>query len=740
MKNRFSALLRFLLFPLAEGRRIYLREVAESHLFDRQFYLASNPGLNPLYRLCPERHFILFGEREGRHPNPDFSPGGYLRNNPDLAELDQPAFLHYLRRGRFERRVTRDLPPVRATRHVPVPVLRRAADAVPPRDFAVVAHVFYPELWPEIDSALRGLDLEFDLFVTVTAIDDESTALMTQIRKTWPGAVVAAMPNLGRDIFPFVHLVNSGLLDPYRAIAKVHTKRSPHRIDGDRWRQHLIRGILRGWGTRALLDRFLADAEAAFWVADGQLYEGREWWGSNREGAQHLLNRVEIACDPDALAFPAGSMYWLKPLMRDMIRGLRLDRHSFDPEHGQVDGTLAHAFERALGYFARHGGQKVRQTREFEANPSPPRPAPVRPAYTSAFYLPQFHPTPENDAWWGKGFTEWAAVTRARPAFAGHCQPVLPTDLGFYDLRLPEAMGRQWQMARAAGIDAFCVHHYWFDGRRVLQAPLDGLLAAPEVPFSFYLCWANESWRRNWDGLSGEVLLEQGYADGFEAALARDCLPYMRDPRYARPDGQRPRFVVYRPGDMPDPAANVTRLREAWRALGLGEVELGAVHFHRAGHAPVAPDLFDFWIEMPPHGLVAPQDYLFGGAQGDQMGGLVNPAHFRGVIYDYLSVIRNSLSRDHRAALPPHTIAGVMPGWDNTARRGAQAHLAHGANPAAFDRWLRELCAGPLRESYRCELFINAWNEWAEKAMLEPCEQYGRACLDVLRAHLKPGG
>ena len=138
----------------------------------------------------------------------------------------------------------------------------------------------------------------------------------------------------------------------------------------------------------------------------------------------------------------------------------------------------------------------------------------------------------------------------------------------------------------------------------MLEKPLDGLLARPDVPFRYYLCWANEAWRRNWDGLSGEILVDQTYGAGFEAALAASTLPHFADPRYARPDGARPRFLIYRPTDLPDPAASVARLRAAWAEAGHPEVELGAVLFHVEGESEVAPDLFDFWVEMPPHGLV----------------------------------------------------------------------------------------------------------------------------------------
>ncbi|HVH02382.1 MAG TPA: glycoside hydrolase family 99-like domain-containing protein, partial [Amaricoccus sp.] len=332
---------------------------------------------------------------------------------------------------------------------------------------------------------------------------------------------------------------------------------------------------------------------------------------------------------------------------------------------------------------------------------------------------------------------EWSAVTRGKPNFAGHVQPFLPADLGFYDLRVPETMAEQWRLAEGAGVDAFCVYHYWFDGRRLLETPLDGLLAHPEVPFRFYLCWANEAWRRNWDGLSGDVLMPQSYAEGFEAGLAASTLPYFADPRYVRPDGRRPRFVIYRPTELPDPAGSVARLRAAWAAAGHPEVELGAVLFHVEGESPVAPELFDFWVEMPPHGLVGEKDYLVGGPEAATPG--IGPdAQFRGLVYDYEAVIRNSLGKRFRRGLAGRVIAGVMPSWDNTPRRRRHAHIAHGANPARFAMWLRGLCRERLASSYRREIFVNAWNEWAEKAVLEPSGQYGAANLAALRAVTRP--
>ncbi|MBL4929606.1 glycoside hydrolase family 99-like domain-containing protein [Fuscibacter oryzae] len=723
--GRLRAFVRAMALGGAERR--YRRAVLRSGLFDRAFYRGAYPGLNPIYRRFPENHFIVHGEGMGYRPNPDFVPHDYLRLNPDVAAAGLRPFLHFVTIGHAEGRPMRDVSPKEVLPAIEMPVLR-LDPARAKAEQAIVVHVFYPDLWPEFRSILRGIEVGYDLFVTLTWRGEESDRLKALIQKDFPRATVVAVPNRGRDILPFLHLVNAGVLDGYRAVAKLHSKKSPHRVDGDQWRRHLIRGILPENGLATRLAAFLADDQAGIWVADGQHFKGAAWWGSNLACARQLLARIEVGVEAEALAFPAGSIYWLKPLVVGLLKSLRLTPQMFEEEAGQLDGTLAHAVERALGYLAASAGLQVRQASEVVARPAAQR---VRPRLVSAFYLPQFHPVPENDAWWGRGYTEWRAAIAAPSCYAGHLQPMLPADLGFYDLRATEVMGAQAALARQAGVDAFCVYHYWFDGRQVLDAPLRGLLRRPEVEFPFYLCWANESWRRNWDGLSGEVLLNQSYAPGFEAALAENLARYMRDPRYLRPDGRRPRLMIYRPEDLPDPAANVARLRDALRGLGVGEVELGAVSFHIAGPQVVVADVFDFWVEMPPHGLVTAEDYLFGGPQGNRMPVPVS-AGFRGLVYDYARVAARAVSPEYRAGLPANTIAGIMPGWDNTARRGMAAHIAYGAHPGSFRVWLRALMREGLAGSYRQELFINAWNEWGEKAVMEPSQTFGDLCLQVL--------
>lgn len=710
-------------FPGAEGRDA-LRALRASGLFDAAHYRAGAPLLPLIARLWPERHFIAAGEGEGRSPRPGFCPRRYLALNPDLEGRITSPFGHYIAHGRAEGRpLAPASPPAALPPRLP-PLPPRSGP--PGAAHAAVVHVFYPDLWPELSAALRASRLPFDLHVTLAEAAEEAR---DTILAEWPEARIVVVPNHGRDILPFVHLVNAGWLDGYRAVLKLHTKRSPHRRDGAAWRRRLVAGLLPGEWAPALMARFLADRSASVWVADGEALCGARWWGANREGTGHLLRRLGLSPDEE-LRFPAGSMYWLKPHMITLIRALKLDAALFEPEAGALDGTLAHAFERAMGTLACHGGHALRTTSALRPDPAPPPP----PAFVSAFYLPQFHPTEENSRNWGPGYTEWSAVARERARFPGHLQPLLPADLGFYDLRHSPMMGAQAALAAGAGIDAFCVHTYWFDGRMLLDAPLRGLLARPEIPFPFYLCWANESWRRSWDGLTGEVLVEQRYRPGFEGRLAADLAPFLRDPRHVRPDGRRLRLVIYRPAELPAPGENITRLRAALRALGLGEVEIGGVRFHLPGPNPVPPGTLDFEVEMPPHGLLRDEDFLHTGPGDRRIGFEIDPNTFRGLVFPHEALMRRALSGPD--AEGPSLIAGIAPGWDTTPRRGAEGHVALAATPASFRHWLRRLRAERLEHSYRRELFINAWNEWAEGAVMEPSSLWGHAFLDALREEM----
>jgi lipopolysaccharide biosynthesis protein len=337
-----------------------------------------------------------------------------------------------------------------------------------------------------------------------------------------------------------------------------------------------------------------------------------------------------------------------------------------------------------------------------------------------AFYLPQFHPIPENDAWWGKGFTEWRNVVRARPNFAGHYQPHLPADLGFYDLRVPETRIEQADLARQYGIHGFCYYYYWFNGRRLLHRPLDEVHRSGEPDFPFCVCWANENWTRRWDGHDDDILIAQEYSPDADRRLITDLAPLFRDWRYIRVAG-RPLFVVYRANMLPDPAATTERFREQARREGIEDPYL--VYVHVPGMPPPAVWGFDAGIEFPPHNLEV--------AEVTQSIQLTDP-DFRGQVWDYVYSAQAAIARP----MPEFRLfRGVMVGWDNTPRLPTNGHVFVNAHPANYQRWLTALVAQTARTHPPEErlIFINAWNEWAEGCHLEPDRAFGRGYLEATR-------
>jgi glycosyltransferase involved in cell wall biosynthesis/SAM-dependent methyltransferase len=351
-----------------------------------------------------------------------------------------------------------------------------------------------------------------------------------------------------------------------------------------------------------------------------------------------------------------------------------------------------------------------------EAARTAPEQVPVR---VIATYLPQFHPIPENDAWWGRGFTEWANVIRGMPRWPGHHQPILPADLGFYDLRLADTIRRQAEMARRYGIHGFCFHTYWFGGKRLLETPLELLLRNPEIELPFCLCWANENWTRRWDGLDAEVLIAQQHSPEDDIAFIRAMEPALRDTRYIRIGG-RPVLIVYRPHLLPDPLATARRWRVYMAEAGLGDPYLAMVQaFSRLDPRPIG---FDAAMEFPPHKLG------FGRARAVR----VQPfeADYTGTALDYAHMVENAIAQE---APPYRLFYGVCPRWDNEARKPGRGTTFANATPDRYRHWLTAACDRTMAEQPEHErlIFVNSWNEWAEGAQLEPDRHFGHAFLSA---------
>jgi 2-polyprenyl-3-methyl-5-hydroxy-6-metoxy-1,4-benzoquinol methylase len=343
--------------------------------------------------------------------------------------------------------------------------------------------------------------------------------------------------------------------------------------------------------------------------------------------------------------------------------------------------------------------------------------SPVSPIRLLAFYLPQFHPTPENDLWWGKGFTEWTNVTKAEPLFPGHYQPHLPSDLGFYDLRVRETRHEQIALAKQYGIDGFCYYYYWFSGTRILNRPLDDMLGDPESDMPFCLCWANENWTRRWDGASHDILIAQKYLPTDDMEFIKSIIPFFSDPRYICLNGA-PFLIVYQPQHLTDPRKTLDTWREFCDQNGIGRIHVCAALTNDNGN--YAKLGFDSGLQFPPHNRKC-------GSVNDRID-FYTPFH--GCVVEYADLAQSYLDESYPHA---NVFRTVSPSWDQTARVGSRAFIALNGTPANYEYWLKESIRKTAEDFPGQErfVFINAWNEWAEGCHLEPDRLFHREFLEA---------
>jgi len=349
-----------------------------------------------------------------------------------------------------------------------------------------------------------------------------------------------------------------------------------------------------------------------------------------------------------------------------------------------------------------------------------------------AIYLPQFHPIPENDEWWGKGFTEWRNVVKAKPRFPGHYQPHLPADLGFYDLRVPEVMIEQAKMARKHGIYGFCYYHYWFNGHLLLERPLENMLKSKEPDFPFMICWANENWTRVWDGGEKEVLMEQKYSEKDDINHIQYLIKFFKDPRYIHINN-KPVISIYKSTLLP----NIEKTIEIWRTEALKErIELYICRFESIGQngEKYMADGIDAAIEFEPHSgmkeYYQSKKYAHPIRRGiNIVSRLIMGRNILPSTLDYKKYVVFQIKRPKPSY---KKYLCVTPMWDNSARRNNNDFVAfRGSKPELFGIWLKNVVEKfvPYSDDENF-IFINAWNEWAEGSHLEPDMKFGTQYLE----------
>lgn len=350
-----------------------------------------------------------------------------------------------------------------------------------------------------------------------------------------------------------------------------------------------------------------------------------------------------------------------------------------------------------------------------------PRDLPVK---LIAFYLPQFHPIPENDRWWGRGFTEWTNTSKAIPQFVGHYQPHLPGELGFYDLRVPEVQERQIELARTYGLHGFAFYYYWFNGKRLLERPIDQFYSRRETNFPYCIFWANENWTRRWDGKEEDVLIRQEHSAATDISFIQDIEHFLRDERYLRIE-RKPVLMLYRVELLPDPKATVEIWRQYCQKVGIGEIYLIAGQVY--GFEDPRPAGFDAAVEFPPHNARL--------RSINRTMKILNPS-YDGTIFDYRDLAAQFVQHPQQA--PYQVFKTVAPAWDNEPRKPGRGTTFAFSSPSEYQKWLARACEYAVtQDEDKRIVFINAWNEWAEGAHLEPDRRYGYAYLQATRDALQ---
>jgi len=617
----------------------------------------------------------------------------------------------------------------------PDAVVKIPANQTAPK-LGVHLHVYYRDLLEQCADYLNNIPFHFDLFVSANDKDntDEMTTFLQNHIHLLNKVIIKKVPNRGRDLAPFI--VEFGKdLQKYDFVAHIHTKKSPHNSQLDTWFEDILDTLLGSQsGIHQIFELLSRDAKFVYPAPNEKILIDKSGWADNYDIAKKLLPQLlgeKIEAYP-LIEFPQGSMFWAKSGALSKFLNLPLTYTDFPSEPIPADGTMLHVLERLLLVSANHlPGRNYRiylpksilKEAYYEPQKDYSNSQMHETVRVLSYYLPQFYPTPENDEWHGRGFTEWTKVQSANPLFYGHYQQRVPhKDIGYYSLISSEMLKKQVELMKCSGVYGQIFYHYWFTGKLILEKPAQMLLADKSIEMPFCFCWANENWTRKWDGNENEILLGQEYSEQDAIQFINYLIPFFKDERYIKIDG-RPVLYIYRSASIPDFGV----YKKAWQKIcaenGVKTPFVVAV-LTRDTKSPIEHDM-DAGCERVLH------DWTNG-----------NVKEIKNQLLPYWPINGSVLSyekvADYYINQPPITdftyFRSIIPSWDNTPRYGSEAFIVHKSTPEKFQEWLEELIVDAearLPEDRRF-VVVNAWNEWAESAVLEPDGRFGYAYLNSI--------
>jgi hypothetical protein len=662
--------------------------------FDVAFYLDRNPRIRAA-RVDPFVHYLDWGFREGLDPAPGFDSRFYSERYLGGSEAENP-LLHYLRQS--DRSGLLTSPGGTAPANTPPGLAQDRAERDELRATGLLDEAFYLETHSDVVASGEDPAVHFCRHGWRETRNPNRYFDLTWYQQQMPAESRGA-------VNPVLHYARDGerrglrpvpFFDPtwYRAHYRLSATESPLR--------HYLMHLHSGWFSP------IPEFDAEFYVSNYP-----DVAIADVDPFQHFLHYGWREDRDPSNDFNVG-FYIRRYLGGDRSRNplFHYIAHRHEPGvHGRMPDDEV-TIPREIKRFTRPGS-------DFEEFQPLPKSA-IRHVKLLAYYLPQFHTVPENDDWWGKGFTEWANIARGIPRFKGHYQPRIPRDLGFYSLEHPQSFRRQVDMALSGGIFGFIFYYYWFNSKRLLHGPVERFLSDPSVEMPFCLMWANENWTRRWDGAGSEVLISQDYHVDDDEPMVADFARHFADPRYIRVQG-RPLLMIYRPALIPDPSTKITQWRHIFQdRFQEDPVLVMAQSFDDTDPRPYG---LDGAIEFPPHKLKHQINPINADLE-------LLDEEFKGKAYSYDELVRASL----KEPVPPYPlIKTAVPSWDNDARQPGTGLVLTGSTPEKYESWLSRLLQGALEQPFLNDplVCVNAWNEWCEGAYLEPDLHFGAAYLNA---------